>query len=407
MKAHLFALAAAGAFAAGAFEKIALVDNFDFGMFFDLETASGEEQVMRHALETGCDKIWWRVMSGAVPRYRSAEERTPSTVPPFDLRRLPLASPGGWTHFERMPEDLFGIFRRLSEKYGVGFGAHWTVEEAHWCDWSVGAWNLEHPQFWCRNEKGIPWPGKASLAFPEVLAHKLRLVDEIIATGVETIYIDTCRYSGWTPSREFVKPNIDRWRSLYGDAPLPLETARRDARWLKIIAENEMRYLREIRKRLDRAVPRRRLALGLEETGRSEADGGDFMWHERALDWRQLAAEGTVDDLVVICVRIDKTDPWRSARRVYDSVVAAKGRAKVYFPVRMYDFWNTSHGIPTFMKASGLNAVECGKRLLAMAHDAGGDGIVMECVDYNNYPKELREVIRTFGKETMKEEQQP
>ena len=52
------------------------------------------------------------------------------------------------------------------------------------------------------------------------------------------------------------------------------------------------------------------------------------------------------------------------------------------------------------MKASGLSAVECGKRLLAMARDAGGDGIVMECVDYNNYPKELREAIRTFGKET-------
>ena len=299
MKRLLFVLASASVFAAVAFEKIAFVDNFDFGAFFDLETASGEEQVMRHAMETGCDRIWWRVMSGAVPRYKSAEERAPSTVPPFDLLRLPLASPGGWTHFERMPEDLFGIFRRLSEKYGVGFGAHWTVEEAHWCDWSVGAWNLEHPQFWCRNEKMVPWPGKASLAFPEVLAHKLRLVDEIIATGVETNYIDTCRYSGWTPSREFVKPNIDRWRSLYGDAPLPLETARRDERWLKIVAENEMRYMREIRKRLDRAVPRRRLALGLEETAATSCGtsvrltGGSWRRRVRWTTWSSSACAST------------------------------------------------------------------------------------------------------------------
>ena len=57
MKAHLFALAAAGAFAAGAFEKIALVDNFDFGMFFDLETAAGEEQVM--PLEAHSSGTFW------------------------------------------------------------------------------------------------------------------------------------------------------------------------------------------------------------------------------------------------------------------------------------------------------------------------------------------------------------
>ena len=389
---RLFVLSAAlAACSAGAFEKIALVDHFDYANFFDAETREGVSKVLDHVMETGPDRVLWRAMSGAVPCYLSEEEALPSTVPPRDLRRLPLTSDGGWIHFETMTNDLFGIFRGLCVERNLAWGAHWTVEEAHWLDWSVGSWNLEHPQYWCRDVKGQPWPGKASLAFPEVREHKLRLADEMLARGAKTIFYDTCRYSGWTPGREYVKPNLETWRRRYGSEPPPEDW--KDPRWTAICVESHHAFLRALRERCARKGAT--FMLGLEEAGRTDK-GGELMLVERAIDWKRLVREGGADEIGVICVSMDPADPWGSTRRIFDDIVANKGRAKVYFPVRMYDFWKTSVGIPSYEKASGLTKLECAKKLLELADEAGGDGVILGCVDYGNYSPEIREAIRTF-----------
>ena len=43
-----------------AFEKIALIDSFDFGTVFDTETVAGTEQILDHVLQTGADMVLWR-----------------------------------------------------------------------------------------------------------------------------------------------------------------------------------------------------------------------------------------------------------------------------------------------------------------------------------------------------------
>ncbi len=117
----------------------------------------------------------------------------------------------------------------------------------------------------------------------------------------------------------------------------------------------------------------------------------------RGVDWRELAADGTLDGLVLMNVPneiVRGTTVWEDTAAAYREVMASRGLCKVYFPMTMYNY--TSVGIPGYMKATGLTDAEVGKRLMDIAYEVGGDGIVMECVDYRNYSDALCEAIRSW-----------
>ena len=63
--------------AAGAFDKIAYIDSFDYPALQETETAEGSRRILDNVLKTGATTILWRNQSGAVPRYPSAEEALP------------------------------------------------------------------------------------------------------------------------------------------------------------------------------------------------------------------------------------------------------------------------------------------------------------------------------------------
>ena len=102
MKRQFPALAAAlFAASAGAFEKIAYIDSFDYPALQETETAEGSRRILDNVLKTGATTILWRNQSGAVPRYPSAEEARPLKEPPLDKRRIPLSEPvRGWVRFD-------------------------------------------------------------------------------------------------------------------------------------------------------------------------------------------------------------------------------------------------------------------------------------------------------------------
>ena len=93
MKRHsivLSALASALACAPlAAFEKIALIDSFDYAAVFNTETVAGTEQILDHVLLTGADSVLWRNCSGATVRYLSEEEPSLLMESPLDPRRVP------------------------------------------------------------------------------------------------------------------------------------------------------------------------------------------------------------------------------------------------------------------------------------------------------------------------------
>ena len=71
-----------------------------------------------------------------------------------------------------------------------------------------------------------------------------------------------------------------------------------------------------------------------------------------------------------------------------------KGACCVYFPVSAYNYSGT--GMPAYAQKTGLSMAEVARRLMRLAADCGGDGISMECVDYENYRSDVRAAIRDF-----------
>ena len=107
----LFLVLAAGACA---FEKIALVDGFDYAPEMDTETTDGMRKVLARVLETGADTILWRTHSGSVPRYASEAVDLLRVETPLDKRRVPLTLPvRGWVRYQRYEPDalktVFGL----------------------------------------------------------------------------------------------------------------------------------------------------------------------------------------------------------------------------------------------------------------------------------------------------------
>jgi len=119
------------------------------------------------------------------------------------------------------------------------------------------------------------------------------------------------------------------------------------------------------------------------------SDAPDEPLLARGVDWRRLVEEGIVDALVVMSVKWEPQRPFESTREIYRSILAfCDGRCDVLFPVQAYDF--TKHGMPSYRRATKLDASVVAANLLHLAWEEGADGICMECVDYNNYTPAVR-----------------
>jgi len=379
--------------AAERFEAAALVDSFDFAqvkkdgtLLFDTETAEGNTAILDHVLLTGATTILWRNCGGATMRYQSQEERYPLVEAPLDKRRLPDNRPGyGWLRFYQAEPDILRHTFELCHQREINAGVHWPFEETHWSSWTFGAWNFEHPQYWAQTAKGKIWGGRCSLAYPEVVAHKLRLADELIERGMDHLFIDTWRSGGWGPQFEYVRPEVERWRKKYNSEP-PQDAL--DPRWCAFVSETSHAYFAALRKRLDTSGRKIRLMVGVSDLD-VISDKPDLPLLYRGVDWRRLVEEGVIDTLVVMSVKWDAKRPYESTREIYRSVLDfCDGRCQVLFPLQKYDF--THLGVPSYQKAAKQAATEVAANLINLAWEEGADGIVMECVDYNNYSPEMR-----------------
>lgn len=384
--------------AAERFESAALVDSYDFAftrdksgkILFDTETPEGNLGVLSHVLETGATTILWRNCGGATMRYQSAEERYPLVESPLDKRRVPSSRPVfGWLRYYQTEPDIVRHILGVCRARGLGAGIHWPFEETHWASWTFGAWNFEHPQYWGVTAQGQVWSGRCSLAYPEVVAHKLRLADELLERGMEHLFIDTFRTGGWSPKYEYVDPEVARWRRRYRSEP-PANP--RDPRWCALVAETTHAYFVALGTRLKNSGRPVRLMLGVSRVKRLN-DEPDDMLLARGIDWKRLVREKAIDAVVLYDVAWDATRPFESTRDIYREVIAfCAGRCQVLCPMSAYSF--TGKGLPAYQKATGLSAEKVAGELLGIAWEEGADGVNMECVDYNNYAPGVRAEMR-------------
>jgi hypothetical protein len=376
------------------FEVAAWIDSFDFAgakvdgkLFYDIETKEGTLRILDHAQETGANTILWRNCGGATMRYDSQEDSHHGDAPK-DKRRLPdNREIHGWLRLGDMEVDALRFVFKTCKERGLRPGVHWPFEENHWGSWTYGGWNFDHPQYWVRDRSGKPWCGRSSFSYPEVVAHKLRLLDELIERGMDTLFIDTWRSGAWGPSWECVPPVVDAWRKKTGNEP-PKDL--RDPAWCRHVATYNTAFFRAVRERLDSSGRKIRFYVGVERPD-PETDADQPMI-TRGVDWRQLVREGIVDALVINIAKWDSKRPFESTKEYYQAMRKAVGpNCRLLCPVRAYDY--ASGGMPSYQKATGLKQEDVAARLVRLAWECGADGISLECVDHDNYRPATRKVM--------------
>ena len=245
--------------------------------------------------------------------------------------------------------------------------------------WTFGAWNLEHPQYWGVTSDGMPWSGRTSLAYPEVVAHKLRILDELLDRNVETVFIDTWRSGGWSPAYEFVAPELKRWEDTFHTPPPKNAT---DPQWCAFISETTYAFFKQMRTKLDARPNKIRLLLGVSLA--ADRPNYDELLITRGIDWKRFVNEGLIDGLVVMAVNWNRQDPFGSTLAKYREIMDfCQGKCQVFFPVQGYNF--THKGVQEYVEATKLPAREVAQKLLDITREVQADGVVLECVDYRNY----------------------
>ena len=371
------------------FEIAAWVDHFDFYTIFDTETPAGLAKILDHVQETGATTILWRNCGGSTMRYPSQVESHHHSSR-LDKRRLADGRDiGGWVRYGEAEPDIVATVVKMCRERGLKPGIHWPFEETHWAMWTIGRFNLDHPQYWARDAAGRPWWGRVSLAYEPVVEHKLALVDELVARGIEVLFIDFWRTGAWSPAYEYVEPVVAAYRQQYGEEP-PADA--RDERWCRHVAGYVTSFLRRLREHLKASGRTVELAVGIPGI----VPGGGEPLTRCAADWRTWVEECLIDTLVINYVDWDKKAPLESTRAAYREVLdAVGGRCRVWCPVQQYNF--NRLGLPGYEQSTGKTSAELAEALIRIAHEEGADGISLECVDYNNYAPATREVLRKLA----------
>ena len=372
-----------------AFEKIALIDTFDFATICDIERTNGCDFILNHVERTGANVMAWRQQTGGRPRYRSELERHPLAEMPFSKLRIPESRPGyGWLNLDRGDVDLLSYPYRQTAAHGELPAVHLTAEESHYYSFTFSTWVLEHPEYWCVQSDGTPCPCHAAFSFREEVEHRVRLLDEILARGAKLVFMDTARMSAYGPRFEYTKPSVAKWRETYGCEP-PKDW--KDPRWVKHVGQYLERFVKAMARRCRQKGVR--LIFGTRCVGLDYDETIDRF----GLDWPRLCAEGELDGVVFPYVDFRKgqegVDPWTATDRVYAKVAALKGKADLYFSVNAYPgLCKSSFG--DYAAETGLSKGACAQKLIDLAKKHEAKGVVLEVVDYRNYPDDVCQVLR-------------
>ena len=369
-------------------EKIALIDTFDFATVCDIERHTGTEFLFNHIRETGAEVMAWRHQSGGMHRFRSdgAEPTAPSDVPVSKLRIPETRSGYGFLNLHRGEIDLMRDQFDYCATNGVLPAVHFTLEENHYFSFTFSSWNLDHPEFWGVMQNGTPWPGHASYSFPEVIEHRVKILDELIDRGAKLIILGTDRLGGYGPRFEYTAKSIADWKAAFGTEP-PKDF--KNTEWIKHCGKYFENVLRALAKRCrERKV---RSILMIRQIGLSF----DSLLDENGVDWTKLAAEGIVDGIAPYAVydkdlKDSKEKAFNVVDKIFARVAARKGKCDLYLPINAY-----SPGFKEVAKEAGVKPVEAVQKMLELATKHGAKGITLGVVDFGNYPADVRKTLST------------
>jgi hypothetical protein len=142
--------------------------------------------------------------------------------------------------------------------HSIGLKIHaWATlnEDDHGWGWP-SEFSKAHPGFrWVRRD-GRQYRSQLSFAFPEVRAYKLGLIKELLAYEIDGLFLDWIRTgdvrdnpqndSAGVADYGYEQPNVEMFKSRYGLDPSSVPNG--DDRWVRVRAEPQTIFMRELRK---------------------------------------------------------------------------------------------------------------------------------------------------------------
>ena len=382
--------------AAAGLEKLALMDSLDMAYWTDVETKDGTIKLIEDCERPGSTGILWRDKGGGGwMRYPSKEELTPiSSEYVIDKRRtMPLFGSYWALRLDNLDFDVIDFVFKECTKRNRTYGFHQTFEENHTSNSSQSLWTIRHPQYWHCQRNGVPYAGHCSLAYPEVMEHKLKFADEHIAFKPQKIFLDIWRCGSWSSNKEYVKPNIEEWNRRYPGEPLPHWS---DPRWTEIISVPIMNYLREYGKKCRAAGIDFIIGLCCSNQGDCVVDFNKIsegklnidinhicLQQLFAIDYKQLCKEGVIDGVWVMDVPRDKKDVWGHLKKVLKHIKDNTYGKKCYFGVDDYGARQASYR--DYANDAKCTYVESVRNMMRILTELKYEGAVYECVDCPSY----------------------
>ncbi len=233
--------------------------------------AEGVRQILDRARECGWTRVYWRCFDGGRACYTS---RILEPYHGYDAENY-HRDHGTEAVLKKLEPCDFRTFDALREAidYGhrIGLEVHaWlSINEDDHAYGLVSRYAREHPeQCWVRRD-GRRYRSQLSFAFPEVRAHKLAVLGEILSYGPDGIFLDWIRTGDIRDNPQtdpdgvadygYEEPNVAVFRAWYGLDPHDVPNG--DERWVRVRAEPQTLFLREARALVRARLPKAPVAV--------------------------------------------------------------------------------------------------------------------------------------------------
>ena len=253
---------------------------------------AGVEKIFDALAVARVKRVYWRGLSGGVAEYPS--DVAPRLNPKANTAIFGVTTSNGgiesWRSLKGTDLDAFDPLAtavRIGRERGISVCAWLTIyEEDH--GGAHGSPLASNPQFMQRDRAGRLFVGTADFFYPEVQQYKLRVLEELLARGVEGLLLDFVRHNA-TPSadengvhRFGYNPEICEAFQAQGGRD-PQELSGDDAEWLNFKTKYQTDFLREVYGRLPKGAHKAFMTWGVDVA----------RW--LAIDLEALAHEGAVD----------------------------------------------------------------------------------------------------------------
>jgi hypothetical protein len=341
-------------------------------------------RILAEIHRAGVRKVNWRTFFGARAMYHSALE-------PVLMGDEGIDRPGNESvvrlRYDLKSWDPLKDAVAVSRELALPIVAWYTpYEESHF-QTTTSTLALAHPELCQATRDGRRRESKLSFASPKVRSHKVALVEEQLAYGVDGMCLDFFRehhlvHESKKPRVEvdedgvciygYEEPMVNAYKNRFGTDPMTL--ANNDDTWVQFRNDQTTQFMREVRQ----VTNRRGVPLSVKVRSMTMTRTG-YWWPPEAaatnsyfgsfVDWPTWSKEGLVDEVMVILENWDLIDlDWREVWKETEAARALLGG-------------NTKLTIGFFMNNMHDRAVREGERQLdrcaTSAIQAGADAVCL------------------------------